>query len=366
MGEIETEILQHSDEGHVNKAPDALSMSCEEWTEKVLEWGEPRFRADQICRWIYAQKVFDYHSMSNLSKNLRDKMSGSVLMTLPILIKELKSKDGTFKYLWQLADGQRVESVLLNHGTHTTACVSSQVGCPLSCTFCATGGMGFTRNLTVGEILGQFLMMERRLIDSSQGKISGISNIVFMGMGEPFLNTPNVMKAIRFLNHPKMRGLGARHITISTSGIVPGIKSLIDFELPIRLSVSLHATNDALRSKLMPVNRQYPLPQLMDALKLYKKRTGERITFEYILIDKVNDDPQLAYEMAALLDGLEPYINLIPYNPIPGKDELTRSSAERVKAFCAALTELRIEFELRREKGTDIMAACGQLAAFKA
>ena len=178
--------------------------------------------------------------------------------------------------------------------------ISSQVGCPLACAFCATGSLGFTRNLTPGEILGQFLMMERRRLDA--GAEQGINNIVFMGMGEPLLNADSVFGSIRMLNHPKMRGLGARHITISTSGVVQGIVDLADFEIPIRLSVSLHAPNDALRSRLMPINRSCPLSKLVEALHLYRKRTGERVTIEYALIDGVNDDPQLAYEMAALLD----------------------------------------------------------------
>ena len=198
-------------------------------------------------------------------------------------------------------------------------------------------------------------------------KLNGadINNIVFMGMGEPLLNEDAVFSAIRSLNDKNMRNLGARHITISTSGIVPGIEDLADFEIPLRLSLSLHATNDALRSKLMPVNRKYPLQKLTAALKHYRDRTGERITIEYALIDRVNDEPEYAYEMAALLDGLEPYINLIPFNAIPSRPELRRSDTARVKAFCAALSELKIEFELRKERGGDISAACGQLAGGK-
>ena len=326
--------------------------------------GEPRFRADQICQWIYGHKVFDYHEMSSLSKPLRERLCGTVLMTLPILIQDRRSRDGTRKYLWQMADGARVESVLLDHGGHRTACISSQVGCPLACTFCATGTLGFARNLTPGEIVGQFLMMERRVLDAGLGP--GINNVVFMGMGEPLLNERNVFESIRALNHPKMRNLGARHITISTSGIVPGIEDLADFEIPLRLSISLHAPNDELRSRLMPINRKYPLSRLVEALRLYRRRTGERITIEYAMIDGVNDAPQMAYEMAALLDGLDPYVNLIPYNPIPMRPDLRRSPEGRVKAFCAALSELNLEFEVRKERGADIMAACGQLAAVKA
>jgi 23S rRNA (adenine2503-C2)-methyltransferase len=320
---------------------------------------EPRFRADQICQWIYAKKVFDCQAMTNLSKALREKLGRESLIRVPLQVGERKSRDGTRKYLWQLEDGQRVESVLLDHANHTTACVSSQAGCPLSCAFCATGQAGYARDLSAGEILGQFLTMEQRL-----GR--DVNNVVFMGMGEPLLNEASVLKSIRILNHAKMRNLGGRHITVSTSGIVPGIRDLADFEVPVRLSVSLHAPNDALRSKLMPVNRLYPLSALVEAMRHYRKRTGERVTIEYALIDGINDDPQLAFEMGALLDGLEAYVNVIPYNPAgtahSGAATFRRPSEARIKAFCAALTELSIEFEVRREKGTDILAACGQLA----
>ena len=368
-GELEPVMEKRwGENGSPEAQPDALSLSWGAWEELMEKLGEPRFRVGQICQWIYGRKVFDYNAMSNLSKSLRQRLSEEVLMTLPILIKEQCGKDGTRKYLWQMADGRRVESVLLDHGGHRTACISSQVGCPLACALCATGSLGFTRNLTSGEILGQFLLMERRFMDAA-GKNApgageqGINNVVFMGMGEPLLNERNVFQSIRMLNHQKMRNLGARHITISTSGIVPGIEDLADFEVPLRLSLSLHAPNDLLRSKLMPVNRQYPLSRLVEALRLYRRRTGERITIEYAMIDGVNDDPQMAYEMAALLDGLEPYINIIPYNPIPMRPDLRRSPDGRIRAFCAALTELSIEFEIRRERGADIMAACGQLAA---
>ena len=182
-----------------------------------------------------------------------------------------------------------------------------------------------------------------------------------MGMGEPLLNEDNVFSAIRSLNDKNMRNLGARHITISTSGIATGIEDLADFEIPVRLSLSLHAPNDELRSRLMPVNKNFPLQKLVASLRRYRERTGERITIEYALIDRVNDAVEYAYETAALLDGLEPYVNIIPFNPIPSKPELKRSDSSRVKAFCNALSEMKIEFELRKERGGDISAACGQL-----
>ncbi|HCL79601.1 MAG TPA: 23S rRNA (adenine(2503)-C(2))-methyltransferase RlmN, partial [Synergistaceae bacterium] len=270
----------------------------------------------------------------------------------PVLVREETSRDGTKKFLWQLQDGERIETVLLSHGSHATACLSSQVGCPLSCSFCATGASGFVRNLSAGEIVGQLLAMERRMG-------ANIENVVYMGMGEPFLNIDALFKSIFILNAPKMRNMGARHITVSTSGVVPGILALADLSIPVRLSVSLHAPNERLRTKLMPVNRQYSLSALMKALKTYQDKTGERITLEYIMIQKENDHPELAYELAALLSGLGVYVNLIPYNPVDGRYE--RSEPERVRAFADVLTRLGIENEIRREKGTDINAACGQL-----
>ena len=334
---------------------DALELSLNDWQLLFAQWGEQKFRASQVCQWIYAKKEFTYDGMTNLSKALREKLNENITMSFPIMLRQQVSKDGTKKFLWSLNDGAKIESVLLNHGGHKTACISSQAGCPLKCSFCETGANGFTRNLTRGEMLGQFLIMD---------KINGsdINNIVFMGMGEPLLNEDNVFSAIRSLNDKNMRNLGARHITISTSGIATGIEDLADFEIPVRLSLSLHAPNDELRSRLMPVNKNFPLQKLVASLRRYRERTGERITIEYALIDRVNDAVEYAYETAALLDGLEPYVNIIPFNPIPSKPELKRSDSSRVKAFCNALSEMKIEFELRKERGGDISAACGQLA----
>ena len=294
---------------------DALELSLNDWQLLFAQWGEQKFRASQVCQWIYAKKEFTYDGMTNLSKALREKLNENITISFPIMLRQQVSKDGTKKFLWSLNDGAKIESVLLNHGGHKTACISSQAGCPLKCSFCETGANGFTRNLTRGEILGQFLMME---------KINGsdINNIVFMGMGEPLLNEDNVFSAIRSLNDKNMRNLGARHITISTSGIATGIEDLADFEIPVRLSLSLHAPNDELRSRLMPVNKNFPLQKLVASLRRYRERTGERITIEYALIDRVNDAVEYAYETAALLDGLEPYVNIIPFNPIPSKPEL--------------------------------------------
>lgn len=337
----------------MNEPFNALDLSYEEWIDIcTTRLALPRYRADQLCQWIYQKKVFNVHEMTNIPKELRERLAYELMILPPVHVTEETSRDGTKKFLWQFYDGVRIETVLLTHGNHTTACLSTQAGCPLNCSFCATGKSGFARNLTAGEITGQLLAMEKRM-----GK--NIANAVFMGMGEPLLNCEALFKAISILNSPKMRNMGARHLTVSTSGIVPGILALADFPLPVRLSVSLHAPNDGLRNKLMPVNKKYPLGPLVDALKIYQKKTGERITVEYIMIRNVNDEPEHAYETAALLSGLGVYINLIPYNPVV--DDYQRSNPERVKNFSAALTRMGIENEIRREKGTDINAACGQL-----
>lgn len=331
-----------------------LELDYDQWTETLMgNFGLQRYRADQICQWIYQKKIFDFQEMTNLSKELRGKLADAVMVAPPILTREETSKDGTKKYLWQFHDGERVESVLLTQEGRLTSCLSTQVGCPLACTFCASGQGGFVRDLSAGEIVGQFLAME---------KLAGrdIDNVVYMGMGEPFLNQESVFKSIKILNEPKMRGLGIRRITISTAGIVPGILALAEAQMPVKLSVSLHAPNDRLRSKLMPINKKYPLASLLEALRRYQSATNDRVTFEYLMLEGVNDLPEHAYELAALLKGLSFYINLIPYNQVEGS-KYKRSSAGRIKAFSSILSQLNIEHEIRRERGSDINAACGQL-----
>ena len=227
------------------------------------------------------------------------------------------------------------------------------MGCPLHCEFCATGQQGFTRNLTAGEIVGHFIAMESDLGHD-------INNVVFMGMGEPLLNYDNVIRAVRMLMEPKMRGMGVRRITISTSGVADGIRRLADEGLDIYLCLSLHAPNDEIRSRLMPVNDRYPLGTVLSALEYWQKKSGVRLTIEYVLLKNINDTPQCAYEMVTLFQNLQVYVNLIPYNPVAGT-RFARPSASRIKPFMDILKELGVEAELRREKGVDIDAACGQL-----
>ena len=349
-----------NDELNVTNAPEkatkrnAFEMTLADWERFVQEELDmPRYTADQLCQWIYKKKVFDFRAMTNLSKALRERLPELLEIRLPKLAKRQTAADGTRKYLWRLDDGEYVESVLMDHGNHYTACISSQVGCPLRCEFCATGQQGFKRNLSAGEIVSHFAAME-----SDVGH--DINNVVFMGMGEPLLNYENVVKAVRMFLEPKMRGLSVRHVTISTSGIPEGIRRLADEGLDIYLCLSLHAPNNELRSRIMPVNDRFPLGAVFGALGYWQKKTGVRLTIEYVMLKNVNDTPDCAYELATLFSNLQVYVNLIPYNPVAGT-RFARPSASRIAPFMKILRELNVECEVRKEHGADIDAACGQL-----
>ena len=331
----------------------ALELNWEEWISTLEKMGEPRFRAEQICRWIWKRRVSSVVQMTDLSKELRDRLEETIDFSLPEMVREDRSKiDGTRKFLWKMSDGCTVESALLKQHDRLTVCVSSQVGCPLACPFCATGMAGFTRNLTAGEIAGQFLATEAHV-----GR--DVNNLVFMGMGEPLLNTDAVIKSVAMLNHPKMRHLGIRHIAISTSGIIPGIKELADAKVGARLAVSLHASSDELRDELVPVNRRYPLAELAVAMHDYQERTGDRINIGYTLFKGVNDSVEHARDLIRYLRGLHVFINLIPGNPTAGGYE--RSAVEDTLKFQNVLKTAGFECDIRVERGTDIDAACGQL-----
>ncbi|MCD8234806.1 MAG: 23S rRNA (adenine(2503)-C(2))-methyltransferase RlmN [Cloacibacillus porcorum] len=331
----------------------ALELDNSEWKEyieKGLE--EPKFRADQICQWLWQKHTDDTEEMTNLSKPLREKLAEKMDFAYPTLAREQRSQDGTRKFLWQLRDGESVESVLMKYSDRLTACISTQVGCPLQCTFCATGLSGFVRNLSAGEIAGQVLAIEKHI-----GR--EVNNVVYMGMGEPFLNTDAVLKSVRMLNDPKLRSLGIRHITISTSGVIPGIKALSASGLGVRLAVSLHAAGDELRSFLMPVNQTYPAADLRRAMQEYQESTGDRVTIEYALFGGVNDSVERARELVRFLKGIHVFVNLIPFNAVDGRYE--KPKAEDVLRFRNILQTAGFETEIRSEQGADIDAACGQL-----
>ena len=329
-----------------------LSLSYEELKREIQELGLERFRADQIFDWIYKKRVFDFEAMTNLSKGNRVFLKERFAFPVFSMKSRQKAKDGTEKFLWKLYDNEYIESVVIRHSEHITFCISTQVGCQLGCAFCATGLSGFKRNLSTSEIVAQVLYMEKEINED-------VDNIVFMGMGEPFMNSKSLFKSIEILHDEKGRNLGIRHFTISTAGIPNGIKELADSGLAIKLSISLHAADNEKRSRLMPINRRFSIEELFEALRYYQKKTGNRITFEYILIEDINDSFKDAKNLARLLRGLKSFVNLIPINPVV--PQFHRPPVDRSKAFEEELNKLGIEAALRVEKGTDIDAACGQL-----
>ncbi len=321
--------------------------------EEMISIGEKGFRAEQIFKWLYVDKVKDFDEMTNLSLELREKLKENYTICNFKILKKLESKDGTKKYLFDVLDENAIESVLMEYHHGKTICVSSQIGCKMGCKFCASTGIPFIRNLTPGEIVEQILAVEQDIQDK-------ISNIVFMGIGEPLDNYDNVIKAIRILNNPKGLNIGARHISISTSGLVPRIYDLAKENIQCTLSVSLHATNDEKRSAMMPVNNSYHIKELMQACKDYISMTNKRISFEYALAKDNNDNLQDAQELVKLLRGMLCHVNLIPINKIEN-GKFTKSSNENIIKFRDYLNDHGIVATIRRELGSDIDAACGQL-----
>ena len=319
----------------------------------MKNYGEKKYRAEQIFSWIYKENVTSFDEMTNLSQSLREKLKQQFdLHTFKIITKQV-SKDGTKKYLFDILDNNAIESVLMEYKYGKTICVSSQVGCKMGCKFCASTGVKFARSLETGEIIEQLLAIER------DEKIR-ISNLVFMGIGEPLDNYDNVMKAIRILNHPKGVNMGARHISISTSGLVPNIYKLADENIQCTLSISLHSSSNEKRSKMMPINNLYNIQELMKACKYYIEKTNRRISFEYALAKDNNDNIQDAKELVELLKGMLCHVNLIPINKIED-GKFTKSSNENLIKFRDYLNSKGIVATIRRELGSDIDAACGQL-----
>lgn len=323
---------------------------------KLILEGQPKFRYKQVYQAIYNDLIGDWMENSTLPLSLREELN----QECPLEIQaELfgSEKSETQKALLTLADNNKVETVLMRHEDgRCTVCVSSQVGCPLGCAFCATGKLGFKRNLTVDEIISQVLFFARLLKKEN----IRVSNVVFMGMGEPFLNYDNVMAAIKILNDKDIFNIGARHISISTSGVIEGINKFIKEDLQINLAISLHAPNDNLRAQLMPIDRKYPLPRLMDVIEKYVKLKSRQVMFEYLLIDGINDQDEHARELAVLMKNPLYTVNLIRYNPTGSFEP---SSAARIKKFKNLLLREGIKVTQRYSFGQDISAACGQLAA---
>ncbi|MFC2091542.1 23S rRNA (adenine(2503)-C(2))-methyltransferase RlmN [Elusimicrobiota bacterium] len=326
----------------------------EDLMEKVSDHA---YTAHQIYRWIYKKGVFDFNLMSNLSKDLRSELSRSYTCEPPVPADKLVSSDKTCKYLFELKDGRYVEAVMIPSGKRNTLCISTQVGCKFRCVFCASGLKGFIRDLSVSEIISQILYPLMR-----EGK--KITNYVFMGMGEPFDNYDNVMKAVSVMNEPRGLKIGARNITISTCGIIPGIKKLMETGLEVNLSVSLHAARDDLRNKIVPVNRKYPIKKLINICRKYFEKTGRIVTIEYVLLAECNDSSEDALLLADISKNMQAKINLIPYSPVSELDYHAPSSG-KINTFFRNLERAHARVTLRKSRGKDISAACGQLCMIK-
>jgi len=341
--------------------PSITELTLDELTERMTALGQPAFRARQVATWIYGKRAKSFGAMTDLPAGLRAQLSGEFVFSALETVRVLGSEDTTRKYLLRLSDGALIESVLIpaspalygEASDRQTLCVSTQVGCAYGCKFCASGLDGWTRNLHAGEIVEQVLKVE----EASGQKVN---NLVFMGMGEPLANFANVMKSVAIINASWGVGIGARHITISTSGLAPQIRELADQPLQVRLAVSLHGATDEVREQIMPVNRKYPLAMLLEACSYFAERHTQRLTFEYILIENVNDREEDAAALVRVARKAGAKVNCIPYNTVEGL-EWNRPSEARQDDFMAVLQRAGIPATIRREKGHDIAAACGQL-----
>ena len=357
-------------------ASDIKSQSLEELQAQFKAWGEPAYRLNQVLKWLYERRITDWDQMTNVPKGLRDRLGEQYSLNALELVRKQGSWDTTQKFLWRLKDHALIESVLIpanpalygEPSDRHTLCVSTQVGCAYGCKFCASGLEGWKRNLEPEEIVEQVLSVERwndqqgRQENGERQTASGrlVSNLVIMGMGEPLANYDNLLRALKILNAPWAGGIGARKITISTSGLAPQIRKLAEEPLQFRLAISLHGATDETRSKIMPVNRKYPLRELIAACEYYLQQNGRMITFEYILIAGMNDRMEETKPLANLARRLNAKINLIPYNKVEGLP-WERPDENTQQRFFSALKKEKVAVTLRREKGHDIDAACGQL-----
>jgi 23S rRNA (adenine2503-C2)-methyltransferase len=326
----------------------------------LTEIGEPKFRAQQILQWVHHYGVSDIDEMTNLSKALRQRLKETAEIALPEQAVEELAKDGTRKWVLRLADGNCIETVFIPEDDRGTLCVSSQVGCALNCSFCSTAQQGYNRNLTVAEIIGQVWFAVRKLAADGKRHDRQVSNVVMMGMGEPLLNFDNVVPAMNLMMDDFAYGLSKRRVTLSTSGVVPMMEQLSQTS-DVALAVSLHAPNDELRNVLVPINKKYPLAQLLDVCRnYYRQDSRRRITMEYVMLEGVNDTPQHARELSKILQGIPSKVNLIPFNPFPGT-QYKRSSKTTIERFKDILSAAGYTTITRRTRGDDIDAACGQL-----
>ena len=332
------------------------NLTREDLENYFLSINSKKFHADQLFDWLYVKRVKSFDDVTNIKKEVLEEIKKNYILNNIKIVNVEKDKDVN-KYLFELSDGEHIEAVLMFHDYGTSICISSQVGCNMGCKFCESGRRKKVRNLEVSEMVLQILLIEEELG-------SRISHVVVMGIGEPFDNYDNLIKFFRLINDPKGISIGARHITVSTCGIVPKILEFSDLDMQINLAISLHAPNDELRNKLMPINKAYPLKELMKALKVYSKKTNRRLTFEYILLKDINDHESDALELVKLVKGLNCYINLIPYNET-NNIEFKRTNTVQIMRFYDILKKNSIGVTIRREFGSNISAACGQLRSKK-
>jgi 23S rRNA (adenine2503-C2)-methyltransferase len=343
------------------EATNLLDLDREGLRELFVSWGEKPFRAEQVLRWIYHQGETDFSRMTDLARPLRERLAAEAEVRLPVVSEVQDSSDGTRKWVFGLDGGNRIEAVFIPEDDRNTLCISTQVGCALDCSFCATARSGFNRNLSTAEIIGQLWLANRSLTADHPNGARGVSNVVLMGMGEPLLNMKAVVPALKLMLDDLAFGLSKRHVTVSTSGVVPKMDRLRE-AVDVSLAVSLHAPNDELRNELVPLNRTHPVADLMAACHRWVEHTRRRhIMFEYVMLDGVNDRPEHARELAALVGGLPCKVNLIPFNPFPGAG-YERSSPQAIEKFRRILMQRGIITITRRTRGEDIDAACGQLA----
>ncbi len=327
-----------------------MDMNIVELENYFVSLNEKKFKALQVFEWLYIHREKDINNFSNLKKELRDKLKNDFKYDF-ITIKKYETGKDVKKYLFELSDHNYVEAVLMYHDYGKSVCISSQVGCNMGCKFCESGRLKKVRNLETYEMVEQILLIEEDIKDR-------IQRIVIMGIGEPFDNYDNVINFLRIVNHPKGLGIGARHITVSTCGLVPKIKEFSDLDLQVNLALSLHAPNDTIRNKIMPISKVYTISQVMDAIKEYLAKNNRRVTIEYVMLNMVNDSDECAYELASLLKGLNVYVNLIPYNET---NNLDFKKSQRINEFKDILLKMGINATVRREFGGSISAACGQL-----
>lgn len=332
------------------------SKTISQLEEFFINSGDKKFRALQVFEWLYSKRINSFDDMTNIKKDMLEILKKEFSIN-KLKLEEVQRSIDANKYLFELNDGNRVESVLMRHDYGNSICISSQVGCNMGCKFCESGRLKKVRNLTAGEMVLQIMMVEEDIKER-------IDFVVVMGIGEPFDNFSNIVDFISIINHPKGIGIGARHITISTSGIVPKIKEFAELDYQVNLAISLHAPNDELRNKLMPVNKAYPIAKLMDEIKRYLSKTNRRVMIEYIMLKDVNDTEEHALELSNLVRGLNCVVNLIPYNETSHL-EFRRSKKDTIMKFYDIMKKNKVNVTIRKEFGKDISAACGQLRSNK-